>query len=103
MLESYIERRVCDLALELGVRNTKLQKATGYPDRIFWIPGGKPLLIEFKRPGEKPSEIQYHIHDIFRQLGYHIEVCDDVNHAIKIIIKALEAALISKEGDQISY
>jgi hypothetical protein len=101
MLESYIERRTCDLALELGVDNTKLQKATGYPDRIFWIPGGKPLLIEFKRPGEPPSEIQDYVIDLLRKLGYQVEVCDNVNDAIKLIIKALEAALISEEGRKI--
>lgn len=101
MLESYIERRTCELALELGVDNTKLQKATGYPDRIFWVPGGKPVLIEFKRPGEEPSEIQEYIGDLLRRLGYQVEVCDNVDDAIKIIIKALEAALISEEGRKI--
>ena len=33
-----------------GVQVGKLTECVGLPDRIFFVPGGRPLIIEFKRP-----------------------------------------------------
>lgn len=101
MKESTIERKTCKLALEqLGVRNVKLVTPgdTGWPDRIFWIPGGRPLLIEFKAPGAAPRPKQLYIHELLRQLGYQIEVHDDPNIAIQSIARAVEAARVSEKS-----
>lgn len=101
MKESSIERKTCKLALEqLGVRNVKLVTPgdTGWPDRIFWIPGGRPLLIEFKAPGEAPRPKQIYIHELLRQLGYNVEVHDDTDIAFQSIARAVEAARLPKKG-----
>ncbi len=98
MLESKIERDACRAVLdELGVASTKLVTPgqRGFPDRIFWIPGGKPLLIEFKRPGEEPRKLQSHIHKMLSMLGYSVEVHDDIDAAVASVRKALDAAKIS--------
>src|SRR5690606_35937510 len=61
ILERDVERPVAHRALqELGVFSIKIAAAqeTGYPDRLFLIPGGRPLFIEFKRPGEEPTPRQ---------------------------------------------
>lgn len=97
--ESSVEREACSRAeSELGVRNTKFVTPgdTGWPDRIFWIKGGRPLLIEFKRPGEEPRPKQEYNIGILKKLGYNVEVHDNVERALCSIARALEAGKLSK-------
>ena len=102
--ETKIELQACDLIYgNLGVESLKLNvKAnTGYPDRVFWVPGGKPLFIEFKTPdGELSEKQKYHI-DRLRKDGYNVEVCDNAIDAFHAAIKAVEATRLSEEGRQI--
>jgi hypothetical protein len=99
-LEAEIEDEVCKQALELGVTNAKLKSPSsrGYPDRIFFIPGGKPIFIEFKRPDGKLSRGQLIILRRLRHYGYRVEVCDNVKEAIAHIKAALESALVSEKS-----
>ena len=71
-LESSIERKAVKLAKELKIRTTKLNVTNnrGIPDRIFWIPGGRPLLAEFKRPGKEPTKLQARTIKWLDDLGY---------------------------------
>ena len=103
-LESKIEQKVCRDALRMGVRNLKLNVTgqTGWPDRMFLIPGGRALFIEFKRPGSQVRPKQEYIHQVLRHLGYHVEIHDDPVRALQAIRQALDAALLSKEGSQVS-
>ena len=102
--ETKIELQACDLIYgNLGVGSLKLNvKAnTGYPDRVFWVPGGKPLFIEFKTPdGELSEKQKYHI-DRLRKDGYSVEVCDNAIDALYAAIKAVEATSLSEEGRKI--
>lgn len=106
-LESKVERDTCGDALrKLRVPNMKMLHTggeTGWPDRIFFIPN-RPLLIEFKRPGEKDntSPRQEYIHDILRELGYDVQVHDNKDEALAAIKAAkLEAARLSKARHQV--
>lgn len=85
--ESDIEQDVCQRALaELRVFNVKLRGVErGWPDREFFIPGGVPLFIEFKRPGEAPTQYQRMVHARLRYAGYRVEVHDTVEGALKSI------------------
>ena len=97
--ESSIERWVCRKArLQFGVPNLKITQpgSTGWPDRLFLIPGGRPLFIEFKKPGEEPEKIQLHRHEELRALGYDIEVHDTREGAIN----AIEDAVLRSEKCQ---
>ena len=99
-LESKIEKKACALILEyLGIHGSKLTTPgdTGYPDRIFWLPGGRPLLIEFKRPGELPSEKQLKVHKTLKSLGYLVEVCDDALDALMLVVEVLCECPLSEE------
>ena len=94
-LETPIERKAVALILDnLGVRSLKLQlsKDTGWPDRLFLIPGGRPLLIEFKRPGDNPKIKQEYVHDLLRSLGYAVKVVDDAEDAYEAVAEALRRA-----------
>jgi len=96
MLEKRIETNTCERVLhELGVASAKLATPgrRGIPDRIFWVPGGRPLLIEFKRPGEEPRPLQSHIHALLKQLGYLVEVHDNEDEAFESVKKLLDSGL----------
>jgi hypothetical protein len=87
-----LERRVCRRVLEeYGVSNIKINTMsnTGYPDRLFFIPGGKPLLVEFKAVDEEPSPKQSFIHAQLIKLGYDVQVHDDEVEAVEAVIKAM--------------
>ncbi len=89
-----VESKVVAWAKARGIPASKLQVKydTSYPDRIFWIEGGKPLVIEFKRPGPDPKPKQEYVHGLLRTLGYQVEVHDTVDGAVSSIIRAVEAA-----------
>lgn len=103
-LETKIELQACDLIfgnLGIGSLKVNVRGNTGWPDRIFWVPGGKPLIIEFKTPdGELSPKQIYHI-DRLKKDGYNVEVCDDAIDAFLAAIRAVEATCLSKEGRQI--
>ena len=58
--ESTLEARAVKWARARGVQVGKLTECVGLPDRIFFAPGGRPLVLEFKDPGGRgePSPTQ---------------------------------------------
>lgn len=101
ILESTIEGVVANIAKKkLGVHSIKLNVvgSRGWPDRLFLIPGGKPLFIEFKRPGGKTRKLQDHTHQIMRNLGYEVEVHDNKEDAIEAIRQKLASAQVPAQG-----
>jgi len=102
--ESKIEQRACELIKKhLGIKGSKLTVIgdTAFPDRIFWIPGGKPLLIEFKRPGEAPRPKQLHNHTWLKNLGYEVQVHDNEAQALQAVVNLIEEKHLSNEGKRI--
>jgi hypothetical protein len=88
--ESFLERSVRDKALKrYGVASIKLEpprgSETGWPDRMFLIPGGRPFLIEFKEVGYSPEPKQVHIHDMLEGLGYDVAWTDSEEAALEAI------------------
>lgn len=102
--ESKIEQKACDLVLKyLGVVGSKLSVIgdTGYPDRVFWLPYGRPLLIEFKKPGEEPEPKQVEIHRRLRRLGYQVEVYDTAAEAFLSVINACDQLPLTPEQKKV--
>jgi hypothetical protein len=96
MLEVTIEEAACQLILtKLDVTGIKLniKGTTGWPDRQFFVPGGRPVFIEFKQPGENPRPRQRLIHAFLEYNGYDCHTCDTAEEAYKIIKSALAAAI----------
>jgi len=73
----------------LGVASVKLEpplgSETGWPDRLFFIPGGRPFLIEFKEVGYEPDPKQIYIHDMLEGLGYDVAWTDEEAAALQAI------------------
>lgn len=90
-LEHSTEQSVVDWAKKNGIRQAKLAMPgqAGYPDRIFFIPGGRPVLIEFKRKDEMPTKLQQYILDSLADLGYLAIWSDDAEEAIAYIKKRI--------------
>ncbi len=65
---------------------------TGWPDRLYLIPGGKPLFIEHKRKGEAPRARQRLIHARLRHAGYDVAVCDTRLGALDAVMGAVVSA-----------
>jgi hypothetical protein len=73
-----------------------------WPDRLFFIPGGRPLLIEFKKPGKVPTPKQAHRIKELRELGYDVEVCDSKEQGVEAIRSRLCADGVHEKGDTVA-
>jgi hypothetical protein len=76
-----------------GIRATKLQGPgnRSMPDYEFWLKGGRPKIIEFKRPGELPTLLQEDTIAKFITDGYMIEIHDDKYSAIASLQRSIDA------------
>ncbi|TDX21645.1 VRR-NUC domain-containing protein [Modicisalibacter xianhensis] len=80
-----------------GYKAEKLHRASerGFPDRSVFLPNGKTLFIEFKKPGlgdEALSPQQVRTIDDLRALGHEVHVLDRADDAIDVFEAALVAA-----------
>lgn len=87
MLEKDIEAKVVKWA---KVRGCLVLKANGlgqrsFPDRIFFLPNGKVVMIEFKRPGGELSEGQKTMIHELQKRRQKVVVCNNVDFAIEIL------------------
>lgn len=88
-----LEAEVVADALKLyQVPSIKLKPGaqTGWPDQLFFIPGGRSLLIEFKWPGYEMAPRQYYIHKMLKGLGYDVELHTRKDEALRAIERAKE-------------
>lgn len=92
--ERNIEARVVRWADQHAVLHTKLNVMLrrGLPDDIFWIPGGRPALLEFKRRGKKPTPLQAYTIKKLKALGYDVCWFDNSEKAIRYLEARCEAA-----------
>jgi len=102
-LESKIERDACkEIFNYLGIKNSKLKTdENGFPDRMFWMPNGKPFFIEFKRPGEVPEKLQAHRHTFLESLGYTVETHDNVADAFQAVFEKVDTKRLPLESLEI--
>ena len=75
--EIHIEEQCCRYAEIRRWEHIKLDKAKrGWPDRLFFGPDGRSLMVEFKRPGERPRPQQVATHRRLETLGHPVQVVD---------------------------
>jgi hypothetical protein len=88
MSEDYIEKKVTEWAKARGIVCLKYQPKgdVGWPDHIYVIPpNGRVVFIEFKRPGEEPTPLQYYRINTIDQAGGNAYWADSVSKAITIL------------------
>ena len=90
MRESEIELSVCAWAENHGWLERKLSYVgrKGAPDHMF-VGFGQVVLIEFKRPGEEPSEQQAREHRRFAERGVTIHVIEDIDEGLSVLREAM--------------
>ena len=95
-LEIQIETDCVNIAAAWGVPSVKLEKVKrSYPDRLFFVPGGRPLVVEFKVPGEAPRAQQTERIEMLRRLDYRVVVVTDVAEFRRLLGGIIEA----REGE----
>lgn len=79
MLESKIEKAVCDYAKLMGWLSFKFTSPNNraVPDRIFFKEG-HTILIEFKQLGKKPTKLQQHQIDKLKEQLMPVYVVDSI-------------------------
>jgi hypothetical protein len=83
--ESAIEGRAVRWAQQHGILSRKMNGLgnVSWPDRLFILPNGIAAFVEFKRPGEEPTPLQY---DTMRKLldaKQYVTWVDDSDAAIQ--------------------
>lgn len=84
-----------------GIMVTKGGGVHGMFDTIFWITGGKPLLMEFKDPDGEVSPTQEYWHSVFKKWGYDVEICSSSKDGKRIIANRMEPKRVPKEGHKV--
>lgn len=75
MREAAIEAACCRYARQRGVLPVKLHfGAVGMPDRMFLLPDGRTLMVEFKTAIGRLSPRQKLVHGQLERLGHPVEV-----------------------------
>lgn len=104
--EKVAEQRLAQWAEAHGVLSVKLniQGRRGWPDRVFFLPGGRPYLVEMKAEGAEPRKLQLHIHSLLLAQGYMVEVHDTAEEPIAFIKRHLSLwarfwAKVDKRGE----
>ncbi len=86
VLERIIERnairKIKRAYPQMQVRKLNGLGFRGWPDRLFILPGGVVVFIEFKRVGGKLTRLQGQIIRELKELGQRVFVCDDANDAL---------------------
>lgn len=95
--ESTIENAYIRKMKTSGIK-AKIKKMNGegnrsWPDRVIFIKPRITLFIEFKRPGESPTELQADTHEELRSLGFPVEVFDDAQKAFEWTVEQINRAV----------
>lgn len=85
--EKSLERKLVAEAKRLGARALKYFNpvATGYPDRLVCLPGGRVFWVELKSSGELPTSLQcVRITDL-RDMGFKVFVVDSEEKLAEVV------------------
>lgn len=87
--EKIIERKLVEKCKSCGAMCIKLltYQFIGLPDRMCLFPNGVVVFVELKSTGEKPRKIQLNVHKKLRNLGFRVEVIDNMDQIEQLIHK----------------
>src|SRR5690606_2777812 len=100
-LEKVAESRFVTTIHKLGGEAIKLGTmgpygVIGRNDRLTLLPGKVVVLIEFKREGKKPTEVQKLRHRRYRDMGFKCKVAYTCEEALRHCAEALQTKALSK-------
>ena len=100
--EGKLQHRLILRARKLGVETIRLSFSrgvtSGWPDTLLLVHGGQPLLVEFKRPGKVPTELQAHRIALLRGWGYDVLATDSFDEACEALTRAMGSAALHGAG-----
>ena len=78
MLEKTIEQELVNQVKKRGGICPKWVSPSfaGVPDRLVFLPDGKFVMVEVKRPKGKPRALQISRHKLLKRLGFTVYVLD---------------------------
>lgn len=85
--ESALEAPSVKWARARGIVVAKMTEVSGIPDRVFFVPGGKPLVIEFKAELEEPGKLQNWYLTTIKEAGYRVAYCDTKEKFMDLMAK----------------
>lgn len=74
MKESYIEGRCRAMAWKRCVLLLKINRMTGWPDRVMISAKAGPVFVEMKTPTGRLSPAQVVVHRNLREEGFQVEI-----------------------------
>lgn len=85
--EKLIEKKLREQIKKMGGLALKLesQHFTGLPDRMILMPEGRIFFVETKSTGDKPRKRQLLVHRKLRDLGFSVDVIDDIEGLTKLL------------------
>lgn len=83
--ESALESWAVKWARLRGIVVAKLKELVGVPDRVFFVPGGSPIIVEFKAKNEIPEALQTWYLKTLKKHGYRIYTCDTKERFLEIM------------------
>ena len=101
VLEKDIEKKIVAYAKSKGciVRKFTSPAQRAVPDRIIVTPRGVVGFLEVKRPGNKPTPLQYREMELLGDNNAKVEWHDSVEEAKKFIDDLLELRLVRMEEE----
>ena len=84
MSESAIQKVIANKLRKAGFLTTTYAAPSGWPD-IRAFGSNRTIVIEVKRKGRKPSDLQYEILKKFRDAGVEVYVMDDTKEIDGVI------------------
>ena len=81
--ESALEDRCMEYLVAHGGYHTKLHHGQGHPDRLMAY--NSLALIEFKRQGEKPRELQQEVHKMWEMAGARVYTVDSFDGFLRVL------------------
>lgn len=98
--ESALEAWACSWARFRGIVVAKLTEVAGIPDRIFFVPGSSPIIIEFKKTGKRGEGLQLETQPWYqmalKKAGYRVFYCDTKEEFREIMKEYKECRVPSK-------
>lgn len=87
--EKAIEHRLANKVRAIGGLCLKFASAsaTGYPDRLVCLPGGKAVWVELKSKGKRPTRFQELRHQELREKGFEVYVADSAAAVDALVAK----------------